>query len=197
MVLYSENIGHKNAGCIWKKIGQEEKYCTITEQEIKQNTWPNVFSDDMPDIFKRINEPGNTRFIQLICAKGDDVHLRYTGLRQPRPQTTTRSYSKRKTKMKQPLVHNKRQCFIPTTSLNNLQQYIDKNWPKGNDTKDDFCQGIHQLLDIESDSTMETVPRIVCDKEPMLDDVRSILDIVQQKFPTKLEKVRKALIGID
>ena len=99
--------------------------------------------------------------------------------------------------MKQPLVHNKRQCFIPNTTLNNLQQYIDKIWPKGNDTKDDFCQGIHQLLDIESDSTMETVPKFVCDKEPMLDDVRSILDIVQQKFPTKLEKVRKALIDID
>ena len=99
--------------------------------------------------------------------------------------------------MKQPLVHNKRQCFIPTTTLTNLQQYIDKNWPKGNDTKDDFCQGIHRLLDIESDSTMETVPKFVCDKEPMLDDVCSILDIVQQKFPTKLEKVRKDLIDID
>ena len=50
--------------------------------------------------------------------------------------------------MKQPLVHNKRQCFIPTTTHNNLQQYIDKNWPKGNDTKDNFCQDIHRLLDI-------------------------------------------------
>ena len=127
MVLYSENIYYKNAGCIWKKIGQEEQYCTITEQEIKQKTWPSVCSDDMLDIFKRIDDPGNTCFIQLIFAKGDDVHLGYTGLRQPRPQTNARSYSKRKTKMKQPLVHKKRQCFIPTTTLNNLQQYIDKN----------------------------------------------------------------------
>ena len=99
--------------------------------------------------------------------------------------------------MKQPLVHNKRQCFIPTTTLNNLHQYIDKKWPTGNDTKDNFYQGIHQFLDIESDSTMEPVPRFVCDKEPMLDDVCSILDIVEQKIPTKLEKVRKALIDID
>ena len=109
-----------------KKICQEEQYCTITEQEIKQKTWPNVCSDDLLDIFKRIHDPGKIRFIQLIFAKGDDVHLGYTSLRQPRPRTTTRSYSKRKTKMKQPLVHNKRQCFILTTTLNNLQQYINK-----------------------------------------------------------------------
>ena len=90
------------------KICQEEQYCTITEQEIKQNTWPNICSDDMLDIFKRIDDPGNTRFIQLIFAKGDDVHLGYTGLCQPRPRTTSRPYSKREIKMKQPLVHNKR-----------------------------------------------------------------------------------------
>ena len=123
---------------------QEEQYCTITEQEIKQKTWPNVCSDDLLDIFKHIDDPKKTRFIQLNFAKGDGVHLGYTGLRKHRPRTTTRSYSKRKTKMKQPLVHNKRQYFIPTTTLNNLQQYINKNWPKGNDTKDNFCQGIHQ-----------------------------------------------------
>ena len=67
--------------------------------------------------------------------------------------------------MKQPLVHNKRQCFIPTTALNNLQQYIDTKWLKGNDIKDDFYQSIHQLLDIESDYIMETMPVFVCDKE--------------------------------
>ena len=41
------------------------------------------------------------------------------------------------------------------------------------------------------------MPKIVCEKESQMDDVRSILDIVQQKFPNKFELVRKALSDID
>ena len=69
--------------------------------------------------------------------------------------------------------------------------------PTGDDSKDDFCQGIHRLLNIESVSTTKTIPIFICDKEPMQDDVRSILDIVKQKFPNKFEKVRKALSDIE
>ena len=63
-----------------KTICQEELYCTITEQEIKQKNWPNVCSDDLLDIFNCIDDSKKKPFIQLIFAKGDDVHLGYTGL---------------------------------------------------------------------------------------------------------------------
>ena len=149
----------------------------------------------MLEIFYCIDNPKKIRFIQLIFAKGDDVYLGYAGLRIPR--TMAKSSTKRKTKTKQPLVHNKKQCFIPTTMLQNLQKYINQNWPTGDDTKDEFCQGIHWLLDIESVSCTKTIPIFVCEEEPMQDDVLSILYIVKQKFLNKFEKVQKALSDID
>ena len=178
-----------------KKIDQEEQYCTITEQEIKQNRWSNVRGDDLLEIFYRIDNPETIRFIQLTLAKGDDVHLGYAGLRKPR--IDAKSYGKRKTKSKQSIVHNKKQCFIPNTTLHNLHEYINQNWPTGNDTKDEFCQCIHRLLDIESVSCTKTMPKFICEEEPMHEDVRSILDIVKQKFPNKFEQVRKALSDIE
>ena len=81
--------------------------------------------------------------------------------------------------------------------LQNLQQYINKEWSTGDDTKNDFCQGIHWLLDIKSVSTTKTMPIFVCEKEPMQDDVRFILDIGKQKISNKFEKVRKALSDIE
>ena len=75
-------------------INQEELYCTITKQEIKQKSRPNVCSVDLLEIFYRINNPKNRRFIQLIFAKGGNVHLGYTGLRKHRPRIATRSSSK-------------------------------------------------------------------------------------------------------
>ena len=148
-----------------KKVDQEEQYCTITEQEIKQKSWSNVRRDDLLEIFNRIDNPQKIRFIQLIFAKGDDVNLGYAGLSMPR--TVAKYSTKKKTKTKQLLVHNKKQCFIPTTTLQNLKKYIDRNWPTGNDTKDEFCQGIHRLLDIESVTRTKTIPIFVCEEEPM------------------------------
>ena len=105
--------------------------------------------------------------------------------------------TKSKTKTKQPLVHNKKQCFIPTTTLQNLKKYLNQNWSTGNDTKYKFCQGIHRMLDIESVSCTKTMLIFVCEEEPMQDDVCSILDIVKQKFLNKFEKVQKALSDIE
>ena len=119
----------------------------------------------MLEIFNRIDNPQKIRFIQLIFAKGDDVNLGYAGLSMPR--TVAKYSTKKKTKTKQLLVHNKKQCFIPTTTLQNLKKYIDRNWPTGNDTKDEFCQGIHRLLDIESVTRTKTIPIFVCEEEPM------------------------------
>ena len=79
----------------------------------------------------------------------------------------------------------------------NLEQYVDKKWPTGNDKKEDFCQGMRRVLDITSDSQWKIVPFIPCREEPISDDIISILEIVQQKFPSRLEKVKKALIDID
>ena len=67
---------------------------------------------------------------------------------QHKPRSAAKSSTKRKRKIKQPLVHNKKHCFIPPTTLKNLQQYIDQKWPTGDVTKNEFCQGIHLLLDI-------------------------------------------------
>ena len=91
-----------------------------------------------------------------------------------------KSSTKRKTKTKGPLVPNKKQCFIPTTSRQDLQKYIDQNWPTDNDTKDQFCKGIDQLLDIQlvSSTTTMSMPKILCEKESKKDNVCSILDIV-------------------
>ena len=67
----------------------------------------------------------------------------------------------------------------------------------GNDTKDDFCQGMRRLLDVASDLKIATVPVTTCRDEPMTDDISSILDLVKQKYPTKFDKVKKALIEKD
>ena len=61
-------------------ICQEEQYCTITEQEIKQKHWLNVCSEELLDIYSRIVNPKETRFIQLKFAEGDDAQLSFTGL---------------------------------------------------------------------------------------------------------------------
>ena len=45
-----------------KIIDQEELYCTITEQEIKQKSWPNVCSEDLLEIFCRIDNPKKNTF---------------------------------------------------------------------------------------------------------------------------------------
>ena len=178
-----------------KNINQEEQYCIITDQEIKQNSRFNVDTDQLLEIFNRIENPANIRFIQLTLAKGDDLHLGYVGLRKSRK--VHKSCAKRKLKNKRPIVHNKKQCFIPTTTIQNLNIFFDRNWPTGNDTKDKFRLGIHRLLDIESVSHTKTMPKLICEEEPIQEDVRSILEIVKQKFPEKLEKVRKALSDIE
>ena len=41
------------------------------------------------------------------------------------------------------------------------------------------------------------MPKFICEEEPMQEDVRSILDIVKQKFPGKYKQVRKALSDIE
>ena len=182
-----------------KTIDQEEKYCTIKVQEITQNGLTNVVrTEDLQEIFSRINNCENVRFIQLTFATRENASLGYTGLLRKSP-SVVKAFPKRKTKTKGPLVPNKKQCFIPTTTRHDLQKYIDQNWPTDNDTKDQFCKGIDRLLDIQlvSSTTTMPMPKIVCEKESKKDDVRSILDIVQQKFPNKFELVRKALSDID
>ena len=56
-----------------KKRNQEERYCIVTEQEIKQKNWFNVRRDNLLDIFNRIVKPATTRFIELkYVPDGDD-----------------------------------------------------------------------------------------------------------------------------
>ena len=157
----------------------------------------NVCRNDLLHIFSRIVNPKGTRFIQLKYAEVGDSHLGYIGLLEETSQTITIITHKRKPKLKQPHVKNKRQCFIPTTMLKNLEQYVDKKWPPGNDKKDDFWQGMRQVLNIKSDSKTKTIPIIACCEEPIAEDFISILEIVQQKFPSRFEKVKKTLIEID
>ena len=185
--------------CLKKTINQEEKYCTIKVQEIKQNGLTNVVrTEDLQEIFSRNNNCENVRFIELKFTTEENATLGYTGLLRKSP-SAAKSVTKRKTKTKVPLVPNKKQCFIPTTTRQDLQKYINQNWPTDNDTKDQFCKGIDRLLDIQlvSSTTTLPMPKIVCEKESQMDDVRSILHIVQQKFPNKFELVRKALSDID
>ena len=182
-----------------KTINQEEKYCTIKIQEIKQNGLTNVVrKQDLQDIYSRINNPENVRFIQLMFATKENASLGYADLLR-KPPLVANSSTKRKTKTKQPSVPNKKQCFIPTMTRHDLQKYINQNWPMGNDTKDQFCLGIDQLLDIKLVSSTTTVPmpKTVCEEELKKDDVCSIMDIVKQKFPNKFELVRKALSDIE
>ena len=60
-----------------------------------------------------------------------------------------------------------------------------------------FGQEMHRLLDVASDSKITTVPIITSHEQPITDDIISILDIVKQKFPSKFNKVKKALIETD
>lgn len=46
-----------------KKRNQEEQYCTVTEQEIKQKNWFKVRRDDLFDIFNCIDNPATTQFL--------------------------------------------------------------------------------------------------------------------------------------
>ena len=119
------------------------------------------------------------------------------GIIKKKPPTITIPTNKRKYKLKKPYVKKTRQCFINTTMLKNLEQYVDKKWPLGNDKKDDFCQGMRRVLDMTSDSKVKTNTFITCHEEPITEDINGILEIVQQKFPSKYEMVKKALIGGD
>ena len=96
-----------------------------------------------------------------------------------------------------PFVQNKRQCFIPTSTLRHLEQYINNKQTTGNDTKDNFCQGMQRLLDVASDLKIVTVSITTCHEKPMTDDISSILDLFKQKYPSEFDKVKKALIKKD
>ena len=63
-----------------KKINQEELYCTVTEQKIKEKEWLNVHGDDLLDIFNCIDNPTATRFIQLKHIADGDARSGFTGL---------------------------------------------------------------------------------------------------------------------
>ena len=125
-----------------KIICQEELYCTVTEQEIKEKDWLKVRGDELLDIFNHIDNPTDTRFIQLEYAADGDANLGFTGLLEEKCLITTKTTSKTKSKWKMPLVQNKKQCFILASTLRNLEQYINNKWPIDNDTRDDFCQGM-------------------------------------------------------
>ena len=56
---------------------------------------------------------------------------------------------------------------------------------------------MRRLLDIAVDLKTATVSITTCHEEPMTDDISSILDLVKQKYPSKFDKVKKALIEID
>ena len=156
-----------------KKRNQEERYCIVTEQEIKQKNWFNVRRDDLLDIFNRIVNPATTRFIELTYVPDGDDRLGFA------------------------IVQNKKQCFIPASTLIHLEQYIDNKWPTDNDTKNDFCKGMRQLLDVPTDLTIVTTPVTTCHEETMTEEVSSILDFVKQKYPAKFDIVKKTLIKKD
>ena len=157
----------------------------------------NVRGDELLEIFNRIDNPTDTLFIQLKYVADGDARLGFTSLRGEKCLATKRTTSKTKSKRKMPLVQNKRQCFIPALTLRNLEQYIDNKWPTGNDKKNNFCQGMRQLLDIASNSKIAPVPITTCHEEPMTDDISFISDIVKQKYPSKFDKVKKAWIEKD
>ena len=56
---------------------------------------------------------------------------------------------------------------------------------------------MRRVLDMTSDSKVKTNTFITCHEEPITEDINGILEIVQQKFPSKYEMVKKALIGGD
>ena len=81
-----------------KKIDQEELYCTVTEQEIKEKNWLNVRGDDLLDIFNRIDNPTTTQFIQLTHVADGDSRLGFTGLCDGKRLVTKRTTCKMKSK---------------------------------------------------------------------------------------------------
>ena len=178
-------------------MDQEGLYYTVTEQEIKEKDWLNIRGDDLLDIFNSIDHPTTTRFIQLTYVADGDSRIGFTGLGEDKRLITKRTICKTKSKGKVPFVQNKRQCFIPASTLQHIERYIDNKWPKGNDTKDDFCLGMRRLLDGASDLKTATVAVAACSEEPMTDDISTILDLVKQKYPDKFDKVKKALIEKD
>ena len=180
-----------------KKRNQEERYCIVTEQEIKQKNWFNVRRDDLLDIFNRIVNPATTRFIELKYVPDGDDRLGFTGLCKEQRLVIKRSFNKTTSKRKIAIVHNKKQCIIPASTMVHLEQYIDNKWPKDNDTKNDFCIGMRRLLDVPIDLTIATTPVTTCHEETMTEEVSSILDFVKQKYPAKFDIVKKALIKKD
>ena len=177
-----------------KQRNQEDRYCIVTEQQIKQKDWFNIRSDDLLDIFNRIVNPATTRFIELTYLPNSDDRLGFTGLCKEQRLENKRSTNKAKSKRKKAIVQNKKQCIIPASTVIHLERYIETNWPNDNDTKTEFCKGMRRLLDIPIDLTVATTPVVVCQDETMTEDVSSILDFVQQKYPDKFEVVKKALI---
>ena len=151
----------------------------------------------MLDIFNRIDNPTTTRFIQLTHVADGDSRIGFTGLGVDKRRTTKRHVNKTKSKANVPIVQNKRQCFIPASTLRHIERYINCKWPTDNDTKDDFCTGMRRLLHSESNSKTTTVAVVTCSEQPMPDDISTILDLVKQTYPEKFEKVKKALIEKD
>ena len=63
--------------------------------------------------------------------------------------------------------------------LTKLEQYIDTQWPQGNDKKEDICRGLRHVLEMISDSRKIIVPFVSRRKVPISDDIISVLEIVQ------------------
>ena len=177
-----------------KQRNQEDRYCIVTEQQIKQKDWFNIRSDDLLDIFNRIVNPATTRFIELTYVPNGDDRLGFTGLCNEQRHDIKRSSNKAKSKRKIAMLQNKKQCIIPASTLIHLERYIDTKWPNDNDTKNEFCKGMRRLLDVPIDLTVATTPVTACHEETMTEEVSSILDFVKQKYPAKFDVVKKALI---
>ena len=194
----TQNISEVEMQQVFEKTkDQEELYCKVTEREIKQNYSLNVCGDELLHIFNRIDNPTTTRFIQLTHLAKGDCRLGFTGLGKDIRRITKRHVSKAKSKADVPIVHNKRQCFIPASTLRHIERYIECKWPRGNDTKNDFCIGMRRLLHSESNSQTTTVAVAVGSEQPKPDDISTILDLVKQRYPDRFEKVKKALIEKD
>ena len=191
MVIYLEYFESGDAASIWQKNDQEELYYTVIEQEIKEKDWLNVCGDELLHIFNRIDNPTTTRFIQLTHLAKGDCRLGFTGLTNDIRRITKRHISKVKSKAAVPIVHNKRQCFIPASTLRHIERYIDNKWPKGNDTTDDFRNEMRLLLDSAFISQTTTVAVAACSEQPMPDDISTILDLVKQRYPDRFEKVKR------
>ena len=108
-----------------KNIDQEELYCTVTEQEIKEKDWLNVRGNELLDIFNCIDNSIDTRFIQLEYAVNGDACLGFTNPCEEKCQNIRKTTSKTKSKRKVSFVQNKRQFFIPASTLRYLEQYVN------------------------------------------------------------------------